>query len=67
MNAALNHLRDSGYVVDPDDEKRLSPLASKYFHVQGRYHFALTDEAVRRGELRPLRDPNSFEPETLIA
>jgi TnpA family transposase len=34
MNAALNHLRDSGYVVDPNDEKRLSPLGSKYFHVQ---------------------------------
>jgi len=34
MNAALNHLRDSGYVVDPDDEKRLPPLGCKYFHVQ---------------------------------
>jgi TnpA family transposase len=67
MNAALNHLRASGYVVDPDDEKRLSPLGSKHFHVQGRYHFTLTDEAVRRGELRPLRDPNSFDPEALIA
>jgi hypothetical protein len=53
--------------VDPDDDKRLSPLGSKHFHVQGRYHFALTNEAVRRGELRPLRDPNSFEPEALIA
>jgi hypothetical protein len=49
------------------DEKPLSPLGSKYFHVQGRYDFALTDEAVRRGELRALRDPNSFEPEALIA
>jgi len=41
--------------------------AASNFHVQGRHHFALTDEAVLRGELRPLRDPDSFEPEALIA
>jgi hypothetical protein len=46
---------------------RLSPLASKYFNVLGRYHFTVTDDAARRGELRSLRNPNTFEQEILIA
>src|SRR5262252_7238512 len=44
----------------------LAEPRNKGFRGQGRYHFALTDGAVRRGELRPLRDPDSFEPESLI-
>jgi TnpA family transposase len=67
MDAALTHLRSQGVVVKPEDVARLSPLASKYFNVLGRYHFAVTDEAVRRGELRPLRNPNVFEQELLTA
>jgi len=61
MDAAVTHLRAQGFEVKPEDEARLSPLASKYFNVLGRYHFTLTDEAVRRGELRPLRNPQLFE------
>jgi hypothetical protein len=30
-------------------------------------HRRAFDSRDRRGELRPLRDPNSFEPEALIA
>jgi TnpA family transposase len=67
MDAALTHLRSQGVAVKPEDLARLSPLASKYFNVLGRYHFAVTDEAVRRGELRPLRNPNVFEQELLTA
>ena len=53
--------------VKPEDVARLSPLANKYFNILGRYHFTVTDDAVRRGELRSLRNPNAFEQEILIA
>jgi Tn3 transposase DDE domain len=66
MDAAINHLRAQGFEVKPEDEARLSPLSSKQFNVVGRYHFALTDEAVRRGELRALRNPDAFDGELLI-
>ena len=66
MDAALSHLRGQGVAVKPEDIARLSPLGSRHFNVLGRYHFDLSD-AVRRGELRPLRDPNDFEQELLIA
>ena len=66
MDAALSHLRAQGVAVKLEDIARLSPLGSRHFNVLGRYHFDLSD-AVRRGELRPLRDPNDFEQELLIA
>ena len=66
MDAALSHLRAQGVAVKPEDIARLSPLGSRHFNVLGRYHFDLSD-AVRRGELRPLCDPNDFEQELLIA
>jgi hypothetical protein len=52
MDAAVKHLKAAG----KDDLERLSPLGNKHFNVLGRYHFSTTD-AVLRGELRPLRDP----------
>ena len=67
MDAALAHLRANGAVVRPEDVARLSPLSSKQFNVLGRYHFNVTDDAVRRGELRPLRNPNGFEEDLSIA
>ena len=67
LDAALAHLRAHGAIVKPEDVARLSPLSSKQFNVLGRYHFNVSEEAVRRGELRPLRSPNGFEPEMLIA
>lgn len=66
MDAALNKLKAEGVEVRPEDMARLSPLGSKHFNVLGRYHFDVSD-AVRRGELRPLRDPNEFEQEILTA
>lgn len=52
-----------GVTAKPEDVARLSPLGSKHFNALGRYYFDLSD-AVRRGELRPLRDPNEFVQKT---
>jgi len=60
MDAALNHLRFEGIEVRDEDIARLSPLRDQYITVQGRYHFTITD-AVLRGELRPLRNPDEVE------
>jgi TnpA family transposase len=60
MDAALSHLRSQGLETTPEDMARLSPLADKHFNVLGRYPFTVTD-AILRGELRPLRDPNAPE------
>jgi TnpA family transposase len=57
MDAALVHLRAQGLDVLDEDMKRLSSLGYGHINLLGRYHFAVP-EAVRRGELRPLRDPN---------
>lgn len=57
IDAALNHLRATGYEVRPEDVARLSPLGTKHIHFLGRYSFALAD-AVAQGRLRPLRDPS---------
>ena len=66
MDAALQELRSEGFAVKPEDVARLSPLTSKHFHMLGRYHFHAS-EAVLRGELRPLRDPEKMDDELLIA
>ena len=59
MDAALSHLRAQGLETKPEDMARLSPLADKHINVLGRYHFTVTD-AMLRGELQPLRDPNAL-------
>lgn len=58
MDAALHQLRAEGYEVLPQDVARLSPLSFKHINMLGRYAFTLPD-TVARGELRPLRDPNT--------
>jgi TnpA family transposase len=55
MNAALSKLRQDGYPVVEDEVSRLSPLISEHINILGRYSFAVP-EAIKRGELRPLRD-----------
>ena len=59
MEAALEQLRAGGHLVHPDDVARLSPLLHRHINFQGRYAFVLA-EAVARGELRPLRNPDEF-------
>ena len=56
----LEQLRKEGYPVNAEDVARLSPLMSDHINVLGRYAFAMP-EAVARGELRPLRNPNAEE------
>ncbi len=56
MEQALQTLRAEGMLPQPADIERLSPLGYEHINLLGRYHFTLTD-ALRRGELRPLRDP----------
>jgi hypothetical protein len=57
MDAALNHLRDTGFDVRDEDVERLSPLVSEHINFVGKYHFSLPEE-VQRGELRPFHDPD---------
>lgn len=61
MNAALRHQREiAGNEASPDDVQRLSPLGYDHINLVGRYHFGLPD-AVLRGALRPLRDPQELD------
>jgi TnpA family transposase len=58
MDAALDQLRLDGFDVSPEDVERLSPLGHKHINMLGRYAFTLP-EMVERGELRPLRNPDT--------
>ena len=59
MDAAVKQLQDQGVEVKSEDLSRLSPLGYKHINMLGRYQFALA-EHLKRGELRPLRDPDDF-------
>ena len=56
IEAALNQLRAEGYAVKDEDAYRLSPLQYENINMLGRYSFSMP-EAVAKGELRPLRNP----------
>jgi Domain of unknown function (DUF4158)/Tn3 transposase DDE domain len=56
IGAALNRLRTEGYPVKDEDSYRLSPLQHENINMLGRYSFSMPD-AVAKGELRPLRNP----------
>ena len=60
MNAAISQLRQEGCQISPEDVSRLSPLTSDHINMLGHYSFAIP-EAVRRGELRPLRNPDVID------
>ena len=57
MEAVLDQLRAEGHEVRDEDVTRLSPLTHEHINMLGRYSFNVP-EAVMRGELRALRDPN---------
>lgn len=57
-DAALAQLHQEGFPVHLEDVARLSPLTHDHINMLGRYSFVVPD-AVARGELRPLRDPNA--------
>ncbi len=56
----LDQLRADGYTVKDEDVARLSPLLHEHINMLGRYSFSVPD-AVAKGELRPLRDPEDEE------
>ncbi len=57
MEAALEQLRADGHTVKNEDVARLSPLLHEHINLLGRYSFSVP-EAVAKGELRPLHDPD---------
>ncbi len=58
IDAVLAQLRQEGYLVRDEEVARLSPFVHKrHINLLGRYSFAVP-EAVSRGELRPLRNPD---------
>jgi Tn3 transposase DDE domain len=57
INAALEQLAREGYHVTSEDVARISPLVFEHINLLGRYAFSVP-EAVTRGELRPLKNPD---------
>jgi TnpA family transposase len=61
IDAALDQLRQEGYLVRDEDVARLSPFVhERHINMLGRYSFIVPD-IVTRGELRPLRNPNDTD------
>lgn len=61
LDAVVTQLRREGFPVHDEDVARLSPFVhERHINLLGRYSFAI-HEAVTRGELRPLRDPQKSE------
>ena len=58
MQAVVENLQAQGHAIDPANLARVSPLAHRLINFLGRYAFTLP-EAVARGQLRPLREPDS--------
>ena len=58
IQAVVENLQAPGHVIDPADLARISPLVHRHINFLGRYAFTIP-EAVARGELRPLREPDS--------
>jgi TnpA family transposase len=56
MDAILTQLRSEGFPVNDEDAARLSPFGHEHINMLGQYSFVV-HEAVARGELRPLRNP----------
>jgi hypothetical protein len=56
IEAVLHQLQNEGYTVRMEDVARLSPLIHQHINMLGRYSFVVPD-GVRKGELRPLRNP----------
>ncbi|GCF09780.1 Tn3 family transposase [Dictyobacter arantiisoli] len=55
MQAALDHLRATGYPAQDSDLEHLSPITSVHINVHGSHHLDLLAPQKRKGQLRPLR------------
>ena len=61
IDAVLAQLRQEDYPVRDEDVARLSPFVhERHINLLGCYSFAVP-EAVTRGKLRPLRNPNDAD------
>ena len=55
MQAALDHLRATGYSFLESDLEHLSPIVSGHTNLHGSHHFDLQAPKKWQGQLRPLR------------
>ena len=55
MQAALDHLQATGYPIQQDDLRHLSPILSGHINLHGSHHFDFQASKKRQGQLRPLR------------
>jgi len=55
IEAALDHLRATGFDVREEDVERLTPLIWEHIELHGRYAFP--EDQLPAGTLRALRDP----------
>ncbi len=55
MQAALDHLRATGYLALESDLEHLSPILSGHINLYGSHHFDLQALKKRQWQLRPLR------------
>lgn len=60
LQQALQQWPESEAPPAPDDVARLSPLLHEHVNMLGRYDFTLP-ESIAAGQLRPLRDPASWQ------
>ncbi|MFD2719765.1 Tn3 family transposase [Hymenobacter monticola] len=60
LQHALERWQQTEGVLNPDDVARLSPLLHEHVNMLGRYDFSLPED-IAAGEMRPLRNPASWE------
>ncbi|HEY6410247.1 MAG TPA: Tn3 family transposase [Ktedonobacteraceae bacterium] len=56
MQAALDHLRATGYPVQESDLEHLSPILSGHINLHRSHHFDLQAPKKRQGQLGPSTD-----------
>jgi hypothetical protein len=61
IDAAVAQLQAEGHEIREEDIARLSPLKHRNLNLLGRYSFTASTPAA--GVLRPLRDPDTPEPD----
>ena len=57
---AIDYLRSTGEIVNPEDEAKLSPLLQGHINFLGNFTFVLPED-VENGQLRPLSSLEELE------
>lgn len=60
MQAALDHLRAQGEMLNDENIARISPLCNGHINMLGHYSF-IQAELVTKGHLRPLKEASEEE------